>query len=141
MIGADIWTPQYYRRPIGYEYGFALFGVDGIATAIQYPYMFVLGGNTGKVNTFTGVDLGNLTGGVFNAQTLIQGNNLMCFAFQAVQNASPDILKGLLSSVASVLSTLNNAIGNVIGNLGCPQLAAYDTTQFAKFPGAKGTFN
>jgi hypothetical protein len=46
--------------------------------------MAVIGGNTGKPNTFTGVNIADLTGGVFNAETLLEGNNLMCFAFQAV---------------------------------------------------------
>lgn len=35
-----------------------------------------IGGNTGTVNSFTGVDLGDTTGGVYNAQTLFEGNNL-----------------------------------------------------------------
>jgi hypothetical protein len=75
--------------------------------------MAVVGGNTGEPNTFTGVNIADLTGGVFNAETLFEGNNLMCFAFQAV-------------------SALNEA---VLGPLGCPDLEKYDKALFEKFPG------
>ena len=44
--------------------------------------MAVIGGNTGKPNTFTGVNIADLTGGVFNAETLLEGNNLMCYGLQ-----------------------------------------------------------
>jgi hypothetical protein len=43
------------------------------------PTLLDIGGNTNGVNTFTGVDLGNLTGGVINGQNLLQGDNFACF--------------------------------------------------------------
>jgi hypothetical protein len=98
--------------------------------------MAVLGGNTGKPNTFTGVNIADLTGGVFNAETLLEGNNLMCFAFQAVNSASPDILKGLLGNVLLAVQKLTVALNPILSQLGCPELAKYDTSLLAKFPGA-----
>jgi len=98
--------------------------------------MAVIGGNTGKPNTFTGVNIADLTGGVFNAATLLEGNNLMCFAFQAVHSASPDILKGLLGNVLLAVRTLTDALDPILAQLGCPQMAVYDKSLLSKFPGA-----
>jgi hypothetical protein len=84
--------------------------------------------NTGTPNSFTGVDIANLTGGVFNAATLTQGNNLGCYVYQLAAQAKPDILLG-------ALDTLTGAIGKIIGALGCPQLKAIDTRQLQALPG------
>jgi hypothetical protein len=59
---------------------------------LAYPETLKFGGNTGTVNSFTGVDVANLTGGVYNAQTLFQGDNFQCFAFQIAQNGIVRIL-------------------------------------------------
>lgn len=98
--------------------------------------MAVVGGNTGSPNTFTGVNIADLTSGVFNAETLLEGNNLMCFAFQTVNAAAPDILKGLIGNVLVAVQKLTDALEPLLSPLGCPQLAKYDTTLLAKFPGA-----
>jgi hypothetical protein len=47
---------------------------------LQHPDLDSVGGNTGTVDTFTGVDIADLTGGVLNAATLLESNNLFCFA-------------------------------------------------------------
>jgi hypothetical protein len=98
--------------------------------------MAVIGGNTGSPNTFTGVHIADLTGGVFNAETLLEGNNAMCFAFQAVNSAAPDILKGLLGNVVLAVQKLMDALNPVLSTLGCPQMAKYDKSLLSKFPGA-----
>lgn len=84
--------------------------------------------NTGTTNSFTGVDISNLTGGVFNSQTLLESNNLGCFLYQVSAQGKPDILLGALNQ-------LTGAIGSIIGKLGCPQLQAIDAKQLQKFPG------
>jgi hypothetical protein len=38
-----------------------------------------IGGNTGTVNSFTGVNFEDLTGGILNAETLLEGLSLLCF--------------------------------------------------------------
>jgi hypothetical protein len=99
--------------------------------------MAVLGGNTGEPNTFTGVDIADLTGGVFNAATLLEGNNLMCFAFQALSAAAPDLLRGLFGNVLAAVEKLTGALNEaVLQPLGCPQLTKYDASLLQKFPGA-----
>lgn len=131
---------NWYKRAIGDEYTIPYFNLDLAAAALQYPQFLDIGGNTGKTNTFTGVDVQSLTGGVYNLQTLAQGNNAACLAFQFAQQAAPDILKGLFSSVTKPLSQLNDALGKVFSELSCPQLQSIDTSQFANYPGAKGAY-
>jgi hypothetical protein len=84
--------------------------------------------NTGTTNSFTGVDIANLTGGVFNLETLTESNNFACFVYQLAAQAKPDVL---LNAVDSVL----DAVGKIIGGLNCPQLKSIDVKQLQALPG------
>lgn len=95
-----------------------------------------VGGNTGEPNTFVGVDLDDVTGGVLNAETLLEGNNAICFAFQAASAGTPDILKGLLGNVVEAVAKLRDALNPIFQTAGCPQLEKDDATLLQKFPGA-----
>jgi hypothetical protein len=112
------------------------FTVDALGALKALPYMAVVGGNTGSPNTFTGLNIADLTGNVFNTETLLEGNNAMCFAFQAVNSAAPDILTGLLGNVVLAVSKLSDALNPILATLGCPQMAKYDKSLLSKFPGA-----
>lgn len=97
-----------------------------------------VGGNPGTTNSFTGVSVADLTGGVFNAQSLREGNNLWCFAMQAAAGEAPDLLKPLFNSITKPLQMLNAATNQAISALGgCPQLSSIEDSQFDQFPGAK----
>jgi hypothetical protein len=115
--------------------------LDAVDALTKLPHLADLGGNTGKPNTFTGVNITDLTGGVFNAETLLEGNNLMCFAFQAASEGAPDILSGLVSNVAKAVQMLTGPLTAILSALSCPQLEKYDTSLFSQFPGSKGAFN
>lgn len=95
-----------------------------------------MGGNTGTVNSFTAVDLGNLTGGVYNAQTLLQGNNALCFAFQGAQQGIPSALRGIISNIGPIVSLVNQFVSPVTTSLNCPALTTFDQSAFNQFPGA-----
>lgn len=127
---------NWYRRAIGDDFGLVAFALDALDALQHLPYMAVLGGNTGEPNTFTGVNIGDVTGGVFNAETLLEGNNAMCLAFQVVSAVTPDILRGLLGNVLLAVQKLAEVLNPIIDELGCPQLAKFDKTAFGKFPGA-----
>jgi hypothetical protein len=131
---------NWYKRAIGDEYTIPYFNLDLLAAALEHPEFLSVGGNTGATNSFTGVDLEDLTGGVYNLQTLADGDNAMCFAFQAAQQAAPDLLKGLFSSITKPLSQLTDALTKVFSELSCPELQAIDTSQFAQYPGATGAY-
>ena len=131
---------NWYKRAIGDEYTIPYFNTDLLAAALEYPEFLDVGGNTGTTNSFTGVDVGSLTGGVYNAQTLGQGDNAVCFAYQFAQQAAPDLLKGLFSSLTQPISQLNSALAKVFAELSCPQLKSIDTAQFSKYPGSTGAY-
>jgi hypothetical protein len=104
------WTEGYekilaswYKRVIGDEYSVLFFLSDLLAAAVEYPRFLDIGGNTGNVDTFTGVEIMNLTGGVFNGATLLEGNNAIYLAFQSIVFAVPGLMTDL---VAGLLSTL-----------------------------------
>jgi hypothetical protein len=84
--------------------------------------------NTGTPNSFVGVDIADLTGGVFNSKTLLEGNNLGCFVYQTAAQAKPDILLGPLDKLTST-------VGDLVGSLSCPKLKAIDVKNFKQFPG------
>jgi hypothetical protein len=119
---------NWYKRAIEYPYDNAYFVADLANAALLHPKFLSIGGNTGKVNTFTGVDVNNLSGGLYNAQTLAQGNNAACFAYQFAAQAKPDIALAALSKVTDAVSSLTGA-------LSCPQLKSIDKSQLQQFPG------
>lgn len=102
-----------------------------------------IGGNTNGVNTFTGLDFADITGGVFNAADLLEGNNALCFAFQFLREASPNLLSSLYATLGPILSALTDALGTVFTSLDCPaykDLSVNGTDLFtyfkATYPGA-----
>ena len=138
----------YKRNPVDY-YTIPYFGSDAGAMARQYPEFVSIGGNTGKTNTFTGVDPQNLTGGVYTSSNLLQGNNAICFALELSLMEAPDILSGLYSDDDAAMDALGTAVNKATGALGCPQLNAINKGQFASdfapYPGytklsSKGTY-
>jgi len=141
---------NWYKRAIGDEYSILFLETDTLylyvplprfpnlthkPSASQYPNTLTVGGNTGKINTFTPLDFSNLTGGVFNLESLSQGNNLACFVYQAASLTAPDVLKGIYSDITKPLAMLNNATNNALAGLSCPQLASIDAEQFGQYPG------
>lgn len=119
---------NWYRRALEYPYEAEYFLVDVLNAAKLHPKFLSIGGNTGKTNSFTGVDAADLTGGIFKSADLPKGNNLGCFIYQLSAQAKPDVLLGALTK-------LTDAIGSIIGPLGCPQLSTIDTKQLQQFPG------
>jgi hypothetical protein len=79
---------------------------------------------------------GDTTGGVYNAQTLFEGNNLGCFFFQPAQQSIPETLSGLLSDLPLVISLLNKWIDPVTTRLDCPALNTFHQSTFDQFPGS-----
>lgn len=130
---------NWYRRPGGKDqYNVADVFIDLLAGAAQYPDTVQFGGNTGKTDTFTGVDLGDLTGGLFNGATLLQGNNLACFALQAAMAGGVDELDGVLNLLGGLIDPVLNPIKAAFAGLACPQLKEFHSQVFKQFPGYQG---
>ncbi|KAI9648717.1 hypothetical protein NHQ30_003357 [Ciborinia camelliae] len=119
------------RRAFGDEYSILDLVEDITYFTSEYPNAIAVGGNTGTVNSFTGIDFSDLTGGVYSSSSLLEGNNLACFILQSAQ-FTPDFLQGL--------GLLENITGELVDLLGsCPELAGIDHTQMQAFPGSGTT--
>lgn len=97
--------------------------------------MVSIGGNTGTTNSYASLNLGNITGGLYDSTTLLEGDNLKCFVFQALLSSAPDVLKGGYSDVNAVMATLTDQVEKFLGDAACPQINKPLNKQFDKFPG------
>ncbi|UZJ54596.1 hypothetical protein CBS101457_003916 [Exobasidium rhododendri] len=142
-------APFYKRHPLQ-EWTLA----DILAAVSQqiaaYPDTSGVGGNTGTVNSFSGIDIGDLTGGAYNAITdLSDPAKLGCFISQNIQAEAPsfasNILQGpdqqaALSFIASTLvPTLVSSFGdcNPVITMKAKTMADYQST----YPGVTADLN
>lgn len=104
------------------------FLADAAAAGALHPRFFNVDGNTGTKNSFSGVNVPDLRGGLFDSASLAQCNNFACFAMQFAVQAKPDVALGALTQ-------LTNALGPITSALGCPQLTSVDEAQLERLPG------
>lgn len=97
----------------------------------------------GEVNSYAGVDVSNITGGVLNLTKLLEGNNLLCFVFEIVKTVAPNSLSTLFSIIATPLELITDALGSAVLNLACPAFKdltvggqSFEDGIKDKFPGA-----
>lgn len=128
---------NWYKRAIGDEYSITLLNLDTVAAAKSYPKFLTIGGNTGKVNSLTAVDPGDVMSGLNGSSSLLEGNNLACFAMDFATQVSPDLIKcsDVIGDVQAQASKINAAFAAAVAKLECPKLGKPDTTQFKQFPG------
>jgi hypothetical protein len=135
--------PQnWYRVPV--DWGFSGLFSDLIDWFIKYPELAGIGGNTGTVNSFTGLNVENITDGVFDVGTLLEGNNLICFIFEVVKSIAPDTLSGVFETVTVPLQMVLDILATPLLDLECPALedlkvggSSYEEGIQKLFPGAK----
>lgn len=111
---------NWFKTPV--DYGLVQMNLDFVDWFLKYPQLASIGGNTGTVNSFTPLDISNLTGGVLNVETLLEGNNLICFALQVVKTVSPNSLSNLFQTLTVPLRLLTDALGDALTGLTCPPL-------------------
>ncbi|KAG4270402.1 hypothetical protein FPRO04_11561 [Fusarium proliferatum] len=126
---------NWYRRPVEDEFSIPDFLGDVLEHAAKYPRLLNIGGNTGKVNSFSGVDIGDLTGGVFNTAMLLKGDNLECFVMQIIMAAAPDVLGSQFTDVTKALMPLADKLLQLLAGKTCPKLQKVNMKLFEKFPG------
>ncbi|KAF2226868.1 Chloroperoxidase, partial [Elsinoe ampelina] len=126
---------NWYTRNRLDPYSIPFLNLDTNAMGLQHPQFLIPGGNTGTTGSYVGIDPENLSGGLYNAGNLAQGNNAACLAYQATVQFLPDILRGLFTSITAPLSKLTDQFGSVTSSLGCPQLKAIDKAQFNQYSG------
>lgn len=125
---------NWYKRPSSMQYTLQTTLSDLATDNLMYPGLINAGGNTGKVNSFTGVDTSDLTGGVLNSATLFEGNNAACFFMQAATAGLPRATDPLLGAVGSVAAWATQQFAPMLKDLGCPQIS-YRNGLFKQFPG------
>lgn len=135
---------NWYRIPV--DYGLVGLNADLVAWVLQHPVLGSIGGNMGEVNTFAGLNMADITGGVLNATSLLEGNNLFCFVMEIVKTFAPNALAGLFKTLETPLELLNDAILDPLLDLSCPafeDMTAGGTDLFsyltATYPGANRT--
>lgn len=141
--GSFVWAPgqeripmNWYRRPSAVPYTIPTAVADVIAGYVKTPSTLRLGGNMGTVNSFAGVDFGDLTGGVYNEKTLFQGDNFACFVFQATSAGLPAVLQNTLTDIEPAMALVNKYFfGPALAGLTCPQLTQYDGALYNQYPG------
>lgn len=148
------------------EYGLAALNADIVSWVLKHPelgrYVFSttktsalplklilgpsIGGNTGTLNSFSGLNLQDITSGVLNASSLSEGNNLLCFVFEVLKTFLPNSLSPLLSTLEVPINLVTDTIAAPILSLACP--AWKDLTDGGEplweaiqrsFPGAKNS--
>nr|POF17519.1 aromatic peroxygenase [Quercus suber] len=123
---------NWYRRTSTNQYNVVNVFEDLGVQFLAYPDSFKIGGNTAGVNTFAGLDLGDLTSGVFNATNLFEGHNFACFFSQIAQAAIPDLASLALSTVSAITDLVDKYLKL---DLDCPIVDKYDQTLFNQYPG------
>ncbi|KAJ5545096.1 hypothetical protein N7535_006517 [Penicillium sp. DV-2018c] len=109
---------NWYKTPV--DYGLIQLNLDTVGFIAKYPQLGSIGGNLGKVNSFAGIDLGNVTGGVLNLAGLLKDNNLLCFVTEVLKFASPNALGGIYSTLAKPLEFVTNILRVPLLDLACP---------------------
>jgi hypothetical protein len=134
---------NWYKSPVPYT--FPTFLSTDYSRLVAYdPRHLSMGGNTNGVNSFSGVDIGDLTGGVYNSANLLQGNNFACFYYRLLQNF---VLQKLNDPVAGTLLQLGSHLGQVLDTVfgglmqngqsvsGCPGFPAKDIHSYSQWCG------
>ncbi|KAI5358678.1 putative chloroperoxidase [Septoria linicola] len=127
---------NWYRRSTLNAYNIPEVLNDVFVNNAMYPGIVRFGGNTGKVDSFAGFDITDLTGGAFNLASLAEGNNAACFFLQASMQVIPDIADPALGAAGSALNWATEQLAPLNSKLACPQLDRFNSAFFSKFPGA-----
>lgn len=95
---------------------------------LAYPTTSAVGGNTGEVNSFAGINIGDLTGGAGTALTEFAKDpkKMGCFISQALLSSTPTFLSNFAPAQRAIMQnaltknlmpTLTNSFGS------CPDFA------------------
>jgi hypothetical protein len=133
---------NWYRMAV--DYGFVNVNLDLTAWITKHPVLLSIGGNQGAVNTFAGVDIADVTGGVLNTTSLLEGNNLVCFALTVLKTFVPNSLSTVLKLLEAPLKLVNDALLDPLLDLSCPAFVDLtlggenlQTALLDRYPGAK----
>lgn len=110
---------NWYRIPADYD--LAALAVDLAYMATLNPRILGIGGNVNGTNTYAGINPSDIVGSGLTSAELLEGNNLLCFAFQTLKLGSPNSLSSLYATVAPVLELLTKVVDTSMLSLGCAE--------------------
>ncbi|KAJ4318177.1 hypothetical protein N0V94_004543 [Neodidymelliopsis sp. IMI 364377] len=116
--GHETFPRNWFRRSS--DYGLVSLNLDIISWVLNYPELGSIGGNTGTVNSFSGLDLHNITGGIVNSASLLEENNLLCFVFELLKTFLPNSLSPLFATLEGPINLLTEVLAAPILSLACP---------------------
>ena len=90
--------------------------LDTLALVAQYPELGSIGGNVGTVNSFTGVDLDDVAGGVLNAGKLLESND-DAYGFNAQTEVYENLVTAGVIDPTKVVRTALQDAASVAGLL------------------------
>jgi hypothetical protein len=141
--GTERLPENWYKRSELDPWGAKDIAASTAQQCASYPSSCLVGGNTGEVNSFSGVNLGDISGGFVNAvEDLQDPQRLGCFISQMVKADTPSSLSNVLEGAAlvSALALIDTQLVPALKNLGsCPNVpAGKSQNEYAgKFPGAQ----
>lgn len=135
--------PENWYRLRG-DYTLVDLNLDLRAWIYKHPQLANIGGNLGQINSFAGIDFDDLTGGVINAVSLLEGNNLVCFVLEIVKSFAPNSLSTLFATLDKPLGLINDALLDPLLDLDCPPMHELQeggndifSQLLERYPGAK----
>lgn len=130
---------NWYRRPLGIqnEYSLVSLALDLLKMAPTVPEALSVGGNTGTVNSFAGVSLADITGGVYHTLDLLDPQKFVCFFYQVTLAVVPAFLRSQLlgSLLAGVLNLLHSTIDPLV-DPSCPKIGEFSFLVLTKMIGS-----
>lgn len=132
--GTEKIPDNWYRRSSTNQYTIPEFELDAARIWLADPRTLGVGGNLGSTNTYAGLDISNLTGGVYNLENLAEGNNALCFGKQFLELTTGDALQGLTATLTSAVESLQSQYLDSVVD-GCPELTAIDESNLNEYPG------
>ncbi|KAF1818800.1 Cloroperoxidase [Dissoconium aciculare CBS 342.82] len=142
--GTERIPENWYRRAHDDAWTLADIGISTAQQCASYPSNCQVGGNTGTVNSFAGVDAGDITGGLLNSfEDLTDPDRLLCFMAQAIQADVPSFLDNVFNGVIlqSVLELIPTVLVPALKPLmlTCPNLPPGKsvTSYGSNYPGVK----
>lgn len=147
--GTERLLPTWVRRPLAATFGLDDIVLNLLQAASIDPNLISLGGNTGKVNSFAGVDLGDITGGAIHTRDVLNDPQaLACFLYQAgIEEFVPSQVNLLYKATGKALDFLGKNFNIPFKNLAtagdnpCTKYNTNITAVYQNYPGANVTID
>jgi hypothetical protein len=120
---------NWYRRSTDYTHLDAAPCLQAMGQAD--PSIMIPGGNIGETNTFTPMDISNLTYGVYTEEMLSEWKNLRCFLYQVLVLATP------AQGMSMVMFLPGGSIATTLEEWMCPKLEKLNKAMYDRYPGYK----